>query len=323
LHVHQAAHLERAGEQRGLAAQLALDVAGERMRRQAAGRVPRVHARLLDVLHDAADQHLVAVAHAVDVDLDRVRQVAVEQNGRIVRNPHRFFGVLNKADLVVDDLHGSAAEHVARAHHDGVADLLGELHGLLGRARGAVGRLAQLELGQELLEALAVLGDVDRVGAGADDRHAGGGEPARQVERRLPAVLHDHAPGLFLVDDLEHVLEGERLEIQAVGGVVVGRHRLRIAVDHDGLEAIVAQRERGVHAAVVELDALPDAVRPAAQHHDLLARRGLGFALVFVSRVQVRGLGRELRRAGVDALVHRADAQLVSFLSYGLLVRIE
>ena len=72
------------------------------------------------------------------------------------------------------------------------------------------------------------------------------------------------------VDDLEHVLGGERLEIEPVGGVVVGRHRLRIAVDHDGLVADSLQREGGMAAAIVELDALADAVRPAAEDDDLL-----------------------------------------------------
>ena len=57
------------------------------------------------------------------------------------------------------------------------------------------------------------------------------------------------------------VLAGERLEVQAVGRVVVGRHGLRVAVDHHRLEAGVAQGEAGVDAAVVELDALADAVR--------------------------------------------------------------
>ena len=59
-------------------------------------------------------------------------------------------------------------------------------------------------------------------GDGADDRHAGLLEVERELERRLPAVLDDHADRLFLVDDLEHVLERQRLEVQPVGGVVVG-----------------------------------------------------------------------------------------------------
>ena len=41
-----------------------------------------------------------------------------------------------------------------------------------------------------------------------------------------------------------------------------------IRVDHDRLEALLAQRERRLHAAVVELDALPDAVRAAAEDDD-------------------------------------------------------
>ena len=119
---------------------------------------------------------------------------------------------------------------------------------------------------------------------------------ARQLQRRLAAVLHDDALGLLLVDDLQDVLERQRLEVQPVGGVVVGRDGLGVAVDHDGLEAILAQRHRGMHAAVVELDALADAVRSAAQDHDLAPRRRARLALLLVGRVQVGGGGRELGR---------------------------
>jgi hypothetical protein len=73
-------------------------------------------------------------------------------------------------------------------------------------------------------------------GEGADDRRTGSFECAAQLERRLTAVLHDRACRLFFVDDFEHVLERERFEIKPVGGVVVGRHGLRVAVDHDGFE---------------------------------------------------------------------------------------
>ena len=72
-------------------------------------------------------------------------------------------------------------------------------------------------------------------------------------------------------DDLEHVLGGQRLEIEPVGGVVVGRDGLRIAVDHDRFVAGVGEREAGVAAAIVELDALADAVRAAAEDDHLLA----------------------------------------------------
>ncbi len=79
-------------------------------------------------------------------------------------------------------------------------------------------------------------------------------------------------------EDRQHVLGGQRLEIEPVGGVVVGRDGLRVAVDHDRLEAGLAQREAGVAAAIVELDALADAVGAAAEDDDLALVRRLGLA---------------------------------------------
>ena len=177
----------------------------------------------------------------------------------------------------------------------------------------------RLELVDQLLEALAVLGEVDRVGRGAEDRDAGGLERLGQLERRLAAELHDQAQQLagaaLDLDQLDHVLGGQRLEVQAVGGVVVGRHGLRIAVDHDGLVAGLAQRVDGMDAAIVELDALADAVRPAAQDDDLLPVGRLRLALrrpmavALVAGIEVGRARFELGGAGVDALEHRPHAE--------------
>ena len=177
---------------------------------------------------------------------------------------------------------------------------------------GAVGRLLQFQFVQHFLEALAIFGHVDRIRRGADDRHAVRFQVARELQRRLPAVLHDHAEGLFDVHDFQHVFQRQRLEIQPIRGIVVGRHRLRIAVDHDGLVAVFAQRQRRMHAAIIELDALADAIRPAAQHHDFLAIGRLRFALFLVGRIHIRGVGGELGGAGIHAFIDRADAEFVT-----------
>ena len=47
----------------------------------------------------------------------------------------------------------------------------------------------QAGFGQHPAERAAVLGQVDRLRAGADDRHAGVLEPLRQPQRGLPAEL--------------------------------------------------------------------------------------------------------------------------------------
>ena len=85
---------------------------------------------------------------------------------------------------------------------------------------------------------------IDR--AGAEDRHPRRLQLGRELQRRLPAKLDDHAEQLALrllaLDDFEHVLGGQRLEIEPVGRVGVGRDRLRVAIDHDGLEAPAPSR---------------------------------------------------------------------------------
>jgi hypothetical protein len=155
-------------------------------------------------------------------------------------------------------------------------------------------------------EPVAVLGKIDGLRRRADDGNARRLELVGDVERRLAAELHDDALGALLLVDREHVFDGERLEVELVGGVEVGRDRLRVAVHHDRLEARVAQGEGRVHAAVVELDALSDAVGPAAEHHDLapVAHRHLVGAVV--RRVVVRLVLNAAHRNRAVA-VHEAE----------------
>ena len=93
---------------------------------------------------------------------------------------------------------------------------------------------------------------------------------ARELERRLAAELDHDALGLLALEHGEHRRLVERLEVEAVRGVVVGRDRLRVAVDHHRLVAERAEGLHGVHAAVVELDALADPVRAGAEDDDAL-----------------------------------------------------
>jgi hypothetical protein len=153
---------------------------------------------------------------------------------------------------------------------------------------------------------------VDGVDAGAEDRHAVRLQRMGQLQRRLAAELHHHAdqvPGRALdVDQLQHVLGRQRLEIEAVGGIVVGRDGLGVAVDHDRFDADVGEGEGRVAAAVVELDALTDSVGAAAEDDGLAAHRRR--RLAGGDLAQRPGLvGRVLGGAGIDALEHRPDAE--------------
>src|SRR5207302_2700954 len=97
----------------------------------------------------------------------------------------------------------------------------------------------------------------------------------------LSAKLHDDANlrlacRLMFIDG-KNFFQRERLKVKPVAGVIVGGDRLRIAVDHDGLETIFLERERGMAAAVIELDSLPDSVGTAPQEYYLFCRGRSGF----------------------------------------------
>ena len=280
---------------RGLADALD-DRVGEREGREAAGGVAGVDAALLDVLEDGADVAGVAVAEGVDVELDGVLEEGVEVDGVVGRDLGGLGHVAAQVGVVVDDRHAAPAQHIAGAHEQREADRARDAAGVVeGLGRGA-GRVGDLEAVEQAREAVAVLGEVDGLGLGAHDLDAGRLEAVREVDGRLAAERDDDALGLLGLHDVHHVLEGERLEVEAVGGVVVGRDRLGVAVDHDRLEAARREGVARVDAAVVELDALADAVgaRREDQHARPLGVRALGGAAGLVGQVVVARAGRKL-----------------------------
>src|SRR5581483_4716158 len=80
-------------------------------------------------------------------------------------------------------------------------------------------------------------------------------------------------------------------------------NRLRVAIDHHRLIAVVTQRKSGVAAAVIELNSLPDAIRSAAQDDHLLFLGRGGLVLFLVSRVEIGCEALEFGGAGVHSLV--------------------
>ena len=257
------------------------------------------------MLHDRTYDGHRTIGNAVDVDLGRGFQEAVDQHRAVGRHIDGLAHVLPQLAFLVNDHHRAAAEHEGRADQHRVADAFGDHRGFVFRHGGAGLGLLEADLVEQGGEVLAVLGQLDAFRRGADDRDAVALEVGGEVERGLATELDDHAVRLFLVADVEDVLEGQRLEEQLVGGVVVGRDGLGVRVHHDGLVAEFLQCEGGVDAAVVELDALADPVRTAAEDDDLLSVGLAGLVLVAVGRVEVRRVGLELRGAGVDQAVGR------------------
>ena len=138
-------------------------------------------------------------------------------------------------------------------------------------------------------------------------------QPEREVQGRLSAELRDGAPALFPLVNVKHVLQRERLEKKFVARVVVGGNRLRVRVDHERLEAVSFERERGVHAAVIELNALADPVRTAAENHYLALVRRLHFVVAaVVSRIIVGCVSLKFGGAGVHETIALNESECFS-----------
>ena len=117
--------------------------------------------------------------------------------------------------------------------------MLGHSDHLLGCIRGVV-RWSRAPRGlKHLAELLAVLSQVNRSRAGTQDRYTRTLQVCCQRQRCLPTELDNHAlhrtRRALCAVDFEDVLECEGLEIEAIGDVIVGRDRLRVAVNHDCL----------------------------------------------------------------------------------------
>ena len=147
---------------------------------------------------------------------------AVEIKRTVGRNADCLGDVFAKHYLVVDDFHSATAENERRTDDERITELLSALY----RAVDVAGhhRLGHgnAELVHDGVEKVAVFRVVDRIDRGAENLAAGLLKTAGDVERSLTAELDDNPGRLFVLVDLQNVLDRDRLEIQLVGSVVVG-----------------------------------------------------------------------------------------------------
>jgi hypothetical protein len=110
---------------------------------------------------------------------------------------------------------------------------------LVDRGHGPSGRLRDAEAVEKLLEAMAVLRQVDRLHPAPDDASPTPLQSLGQIYGGLPAKLYDRRRLLqpLTLQHVAHALFVKRLEIQAIGCIEVSAHRLRVAVQHDALHA--------------------------------------------------------------------------------------
>src|SRR5690606_30507055 len=152
------ADIERLAELLRDAPDLLEELLVQGVRREGRARVAGMDARLLDVLHDRRDDDLLAVRDRIDVDLDRLLEILVDEDGETRLEIDRVLHVVLELRVVPADLHGAAAENVGGTHEHRIADLAGDASNLRHVERDAVRRLDELQAMEQPLEAVAVLG---------------------------------------------------------------------------------------------------------------------------------------------------------------------
>src|SRR5271155_768821 len=286
LHVHQADNVESAGEAHSVIADVREHLGLERDRRENAGGIAGVDAGFFNMLHDSADDDILTIGECVHVHFGCVFEKLVNQDRTLGIGSASDLGGLGDVFLdgfqIVGNDHGAPAENVAWPDENREADLRRGSDRFLRLERRASARLGNIQLGEKGAEAAAIFREVNGLGIGADDFAAVALQLKREIQRGLPAELDDYALWLFAFEDGEDVFKRERLEVEAVGGVVIGRDRFGVAIDHHGFVTVFLERKGGVAATIIEFNSLPDAAGAAAEDDDFRTVHRVGFVVFFV-----------------------------------------
>ena len=133
------------------------------VRRQHTGAIPGVYPCLLDVLHDATDDHPLAIGHGVHVHLVGILKEPIEEDGMLWRRSNCLAHVVRQLVIVVDDGHGAASQHVRGSHQHRIADSAGHADSLVQRAGCTTWWLGDAQPVQQLPEALPILSQINGI----------------------------------------------------------------------------------------------------------------------------------------------------------------
>ena len=143
------------------------------------------------------------------------------------------------------------------------------------REDGEALRPADAEPFEECVEPLAVLSHVDGIGRCSDDIDVVLCKRLGELDGGLSAERNDNADRVFLCNDVENVFRCQRLEIESVAGIEIGRDSLGVIVDDDDPVSQFAERVYAVNGSVVELDSLTDPDRAGADNDNGLCVAGI------------------------------------------------
>ena len=230
---------------------------------------------------DRRHQHPLPVRDPVQLDLVGALDELRDHDGMLGRDARRLGEETAEVVPAGDDPHRLPAQDVRRPDEDRVPHLVGERARFLERRERLPGRLRDRESLEQPREAGAVLGRVDRLGRGPEDRDPAHVEERGQVLGELATDAGDDPTERFEVEDVPDALERDLLEVEPVRAVVVGGDGLGVRVeDRDTGDPLDLQPIHQVHGRPVELHARADPIRARAddEHGPFRHRRATSSA---------------------------------------------
>ncbi len=276
--------------------------------------VSGVNACPLDMLHDARDQDILAVADRVDLDFGS-RQIFIDQNRMLLRIAVDNTDVLT--DIIVADrnLHALSSQYIGRTHKNRIAELVGDLDSLFRSKYRAARSSRNAGLPKDLIEPLPVFRSIYIRGGGAENRDSHLHQRLCELDGRLTAELHDSSIRMLDVYNVFHIFRCKRLKIELVRDIEVSGNGLRVVVDDDGFIAFLFKRPGGVDRTEIKLNSLADSDWSGTEYENLLSvSAGNRLILTAVNGVEVRSLRGKFRGAGINHFVCGGNSRLFAHL---------
>ena len=121
----------------------------------------------------------------------------------------------------INYLHCPAAQDVAGTHQNRISDLLGSAHNFVHRTPDAVTGPVYVQLIQDAAKLFPILSQIDILRRGTENGYAGGLQFQGYSQGSLATELDQYAFRLFPLNNVKHILESHRFEVQPVHHIKV------------------------------------------------------------------------------------------------------
>ncbi|KAH0294696.1 carbamoyl-phosphate synth, partial [Aureobasidium sp. EXF-3399] len=210
---------------------------------------------------------------------------------------------------VLNVLRDEVTDHDTSAAWLRVGDSVAELLSFIDAGKLLPLRLVDTDSVKHTRELVSVLSGIDHLRGGTKNLDVETVERQGDVVGGLTTHGENDTAGVLELVDIEDSLEGDVLEVQAVGLVVISRDSLRVVVDHNSFEIVLTKSADSADGAPIELDGGTDTYGQLAcfVEGNIKGSMSLSDALKFT-------------RDGVNLLDDGHDIVVKSVLANGLLL---